>query len=702
MPPLSLAFDVSSLPDGRFRVSLNSPTGDASVDISPPFTAQELDDFRAIFARQREGITRAQEAATARTFGGRLFDFLIRRNEAISQVYYAALAQAGAEGVRIRLSVERASGLTDIPWEYLRDPQRDFLALSRQTPLIRYTAQFNTRPALPVKLPLRVLVMISTPPGYEALDADGEWKRLQDATAELQQRGLVILEKLEVATLIALQRRLRARDYHIFHYIGHSAFDSLAGQGLLVFESEQQGGRAQLVSAGSLSREIGEEGTIRLVVLNSCHSASKQDDDVFTGIASSLVARGIPAVVAMQQEITDAAAQAFAEEFYRAIAEGLPIESAVSEGRRAIANRIQNIEWGIPVLYMRADNGLLFDTGSSDITRTRSRPVVVPAQQEKQRFPWLVAAGALLVLGILAGVLVNLPTPTITPTPDPSATSTLLPGALPDLAVTTIRNTPRSPAPGQVFLLSIGITNLGDAPSGVFQYSWDASTRQRNAVTGEIDSLPPGASRSFTIRFAYGWWGTYESVVNVDDLNVVRERDERDNNRRDHTISVDSRVPFNIDFSLLPTIELSEPGMLASTDEFVPWNMVFSVAADGRPDCVTTPIVFVALPNDDMAIQAHAEGVPADCISQPLSVALRQPIGSAQVEIIPNTSGEALLILYADLAGTRELARFTQALIAGEPAQIGQPADLAQGVRRIDISAGGQPVTLTRLTLLPP
>lgn len=711
MPPLSLAFDVASLPDGRYRVTVTSAVGTASADVNAPFTPQELADFSAIFTRQREGVTRAQEAAAARDFGGRLFDFLVRKNEAISQVYTASLTQAGADGVRVRLSVERADGLSDVPWEYLRDPQRDFLALSRQTPLVRYTAQFNTRPALPVKLPLRVLVMISAPNGYEALDVEGEWQRLNDATAELQKRNLLVLERMDTATLIALQRKLRTRDYHIFHYIGHSTYDSLAGQGLLVFETEQDGTRAQLVSAGSLSREIGEEGSIRLVVLNSCKSAQENAQDSFAGIASSLVARGIPAVVAMQYEITDAAAQAFAEEFYRAIAEGLPIESAVSEGRRAIANRVQNIEWATPILYMRGDNGILFDTGTTDATKPRTERVLMPDSPPSQRpFPWLIASAVLVVLGAVVGIAVSrigqpppaTPTPTIPPTIAIDTTPTLLPGALPDLAVTNIRNTPRSPAPGQVFLLSIGITNQGDAPSGNFEYSWDASPRQRNADTGQIDSLPPGASRNFTIRFAYGWWGTYESVVNVDDLNQVRERDDRNNNRRDQAITVDASAPFNIDFSLLPTISLSEPGMLASTDEFVPWNMVFGVAADDRPDCQATPVVFVALPDDDMAIQAEADGVPDDCATLPLSVALRQPVGSVQAEVFAMNDGDAVMILYADLAGERELLRFTTGVTAGEPIEIGDVVDLAQGVRRIDITGGDQRLTLTRLTLLPP
>src|SRR5690606_31747086 len=110
--------------------------------------------------------------------------------------------------------------------------------------------------------------------------------------------------------------------------------------------------------------------TIRLVVLNSCQSAASNSANPFAGIASSLVTRGIPAVVAMQYRISDAAATVFAEEFYRALTDTLPIDSAVSEARRAIANRLHNLEWATPVLYLRSADGILFTRTPADTRRT--------------------------------------------------------------------------------------------------------------------------------------------------------------------------------------------------------------------------------------------------------------------------------------------------------------------------------------------
>jgi hypothetical protein len=63
----------------------------------------------------------------------------------------------------------------------------------------------------------------------------------------------------------------------------------------------------------------------------------------------------------MQFEITDAAATAFAREFYGAMADGYPLEAALAEARGAIRDEGNLTEWGTPVLYSRAPDGRLFD-----------------------------------------------------------------------------------------------------------------------------------------------------------------------------------------------------------------------------------------------------------------------------------------------------------------------------------------------------
>ncbi|MCG8423789.1 MAG: SUMF1/EgtB/PvdO family nonheme iron enzyme, partial [Proteobacteria bacterium] len=105
--------------------------------------------------------------------------------------------------------------------------------------------------------------------------------------------------------------------------------------------------------------------TLRLAVLNACEGARISQADPYAGVATSLIKQGVPAVIAMQFEITDTAALAFADELYSALVDGLPVDAAVADARTAIYALPSDIEWGTPVLYMRAKDGVLFDAVES-------------------------------------------------------------------------------------------------------------------------------------------------------------------------------------------------------------------------------------------------------------------------------------------------------------------------------------------------
>jgi hypothetical protein len=66
-------------------------------------------------------------------------------------------------------------------------------------------------------------------------------------------------------------------------------------------------------------------------------------------------------VIAMQFEIADEVAGTFAHEFYGALSDGYPIDAALTEARKAIFATGRDVEWGTPVLYLRAPDGRIFD-----------------------------------------------------------------------------------------------------------------------------------------------------------------------------------------------------------------------------------------------------------------------------------------------------------------------------------------------------
>ena len=164
---------------------------------------------------------------------------------------------------------------------------------------------------------------------------------------------------MEEATLAALQRRLRRSQYHIFHFIGHGEFDQTLQEGVLLLEREKQ--RGHRVGSQYLGMLLHDHESLRVAVLNACEGARSSKQDPFAGSAQTLVQQGIPAVIAMQFEIADDVASTFAHELYGALADGYPIDAAVTEARKAIFAMGREVEWATPVLYLRAPDGRIFD-----------------------------------------------------------------------------------------------------------------------------------------------------------------------------------------------------------------------------------------------------------------------------------------------------------------------------------------------------
>ena len=171
-------------------------------------------------------------------------------------------------------------------------------------------------------------MVIASPVEHPALDGEQEWRNVTEALSDLVQAQRVQVERLAKPTLDALQRQLRRGSYHVLHFIGHGGWDSQSQDGVLAFEDSF--GRMSLVSGEDLGTILYDHRSSRLAVLNACEGARGDRADPFAGTAQSLVQQGIPAVIAMQFEITDAAAIIFAQVLYEAVADGYPLDAGDS------------------------------------------------------------------------------------------------------------------------------------------------------------------------------------------------------------------------------------------------------------------------------------------------------------------------------------------------------------------------------------
>lgn len=370
-------------PKGFRAQVLTSSAGQASVEFQLPFSDVELENCLLKLGRTTRLVRRIEsnEMTTAKTFGGALFNAVFSGD--VRACFRSATDEARRENTGIRLRIRLADPeLADLPWEFLYNPAVNrFVALSVQTPLVRYMDLPEIIQPIAVTPPIRVLVMISSPSDYPTLDVEAEWTRLNDSLADLIAAGTIAIDRLDTATLNGLQRRLRRSQYHIFHFIGHGEFDQKLQEGVLLLERENQ--RGHRVGSQYLGMLLHDHDSLRVAILNACEGARTSRQDPFAGSAQSLVQQGIPAVIAMQFEIADDVASTFAHEFYGALADGYPIDAAVTEARKAIFAGGREIEWATPVLYLRAPDGRIFDVGApvsgrKPAARAEAAPIAEP------------------------------------------------------------------------------------------------------------------------------------------------------------------------------------------------------------------------------------------------------------------------------------------------------------------------------------
>ncbi|HEV8564801.1 MAG TPA: CHAT domain-containing protein [Actinomycetota bacterium] len=350
--------------DGYRSRVIQSPGGQASATFSPPFSQVEVENLVLKVSRSigQRNVRRVEssELTNVQTFGSRLFDAVFDGD--VRACLRSSIDEASRHdaGLRIRLRLGDVPELIDLPWEYLYNSSLNrFIARQLETPLVRYLDLPESIRPLTVQPPVRVLVMISSPTDYAELDVEHEWSKLHDSLADLESKGLVSLERQDDATLPALQQRLRRGQHHVFHFVGHGGFDESMNDGVLVLEDES--GKGDLVSGSHLGEMLRGSRPMRLAVLNACEGARNGTTDPFAGAAQSMVQQGIPAVIAMQFEITDGAAIVLAQAFYAALADGYPVDAALGEARRAIFAGGNELEWATPVLYMRSPDGRIFD-----------------------------------------------------------------------------------------------------------------------------------------------------------------------------------------------------------------------------------------------------------------------------------------------------------------------------------------------------
>jgi CHAT domain len=265
--------------------------------------------------------------------------------------------------------------ISEKPWEFAYDTGRKTFLATEEIHFVR-----NVLTNLPADAivrpqgPLRILVAAAQPVGFGRLSVEQEVAVIRRGFEPLVAAGLVTIDVMARITPEQLHGYVSSGNYQVVHFIGHGVYDDTRGEGCLVFENDR-GGELRL---GERSlREIFCKRGLSLVFLNACESGRGGRADFNKGVAQSLVAHGLPALVANQYSVLDSSATSFAQHFYWSLAQGRSIGQSAREARIAVNYSLQGepIDWAVPVLYAR-DPGMTICasvTGQANVAVTMAR-----------------------------------------------------------------------------------------------------------------------------------------------------------------------------------------------------------------------------------------------------------------------------------------------------------------------------------------
>jgi tetratricopeptide (TPR) repeat protein len=272
---------------------------------------------------------------------------------------------------------EAASALLALPWELLHDG-RSFLFQGKNPVRVRRCLpKERAEDAVPSRVPIRILLVSPRPEDERAgyIDHRVSARPLVDAVESLGE--LAELTVLDPPTYPALGEALRRASeagspFDVIHFDGHGVYDRQRGLGALCFEDPKDGDKlekraSQLIDAEELGALV-KEHRIPLVFLEACQSAAEARPAA--SVAAKLLDAGVTSVVAMTHSVLVETARRFVTAFYKGLAEGKRIGTAMLAGQEALygddfrfhvmgAGELRLKDWFVPVLYQEENDAQL-------------------------------------------------------------------------------------------------------------------------------------------------------------------------------------------------------------------------------------------------------------------------------------------------------------------------------------------------------
>ncbi|MEC4814536.1 MAG: CHAT domain-containing protein [Scytonema sp. PMC 1069.18] len=277
--------------------------------------------------------------------------------------------------LHVRLEI-RDPDLIALPWEIMqRESGQSAISLSQHVLFSRTTSAVEPLPYLRSDQALNILLVLGHD---ERLQLEKEASILEQTLSNGSLVGSHYngYAPCMVTTLLKpspqeLIQQLEIKAYNILFYAGHG----LPGPdgGLLFLRPDMA------LNGMELAQALTRTG-VKLAVFNACWGAQPaavhHQAIPHSSLAEVLIRQGVPAVLAMRDEIADRESHTFIQSFAHALRSRKPIDEAVAEARQQLLTiyKFNQPAWTLPVLYQHPDyNGEIlksFDEGITELPET--------------------------------------------------------------------------------------------------------------------------------------------------------------------------------------------------------------------------------------------------------------------------------------------------------------------------------------------